>query len=294
MDDYSRHLNYLNSDDPEKQLDGLAFFAACESAMLTGEAVNRLVFLAEHAPRHVANVASSIISQSLANRQHNFIAAPLLNKLKNARESEIALHELEWATRLDTVAFKKALELYLDRCTEEKHISWLVKNLPRAYPDPEQIPLLTSFLTYGDERIVSNTIEGLENIKDPMAISIIAQMLDHASPRVRSTAAAALARANPDKAHKALEFMLKNPDDTAMIKAACHAISQLKHENFAELLLPLLQHEKVRADAAATLAAILLEETGRIFDHRLLHDRNDLKTLLARAMIDLLQKHCQR
>ena len=294
MDDYSRNFSFLNSEDPEKQLDGLAYFAACDSAMLTAEAVNRMVFLAEHAPKHIANVASSIIAQSLANRQHNFIAAPLLHKLKTARESEIALHELDWATRLDTVAFKKALELYLDRCTDEKHISWLVKNLPRAYPDADQIPLLTHFLTFGDERIVSNTIEGLEHIKDPTVVSLFAQMLSHASPRVRSTAAGALARTNPDRALKALEIMLKNPDDIATIKAACHAIRQLKHRDFAELLLPLLEFEKIKHEAASTLAALLLEETEVLFEHRLLKEHNDRKELLAMAMIESLQKHCQQ
>ncbi|HNS10791.1 MAG TPA: HEAT repeat domain-containing protein [Candidatus Ozemobacteraceae bacterium] len=294
MDDLSHHLNFLNSDEPEKQLDGLAFFAACDSSMLTGEVINRLVFLAEHAPRHISNVASSIISQSLANRQHNFVAAPLLHKLKTAKENEISLHELEWATRLNTISFKIALEEYLDRCTEEKHISWLVKNLPKAYPDPEQISLLTSFLTYGDDRIVSNTIEGLENIKDPTVVSIFAQMLSHASPRVRSTAAGALARVNPEKAWQALTRMLENPEQTGRVKAACHAIRQLRNRDFAELLIPLLQHNAVCEDAASTLAVLLLEKTRLVFDHRLLKNRPDLKEKVAAAMIENLQKHCQR
>lgn len=292
MDDYSLHLNLLHSKDPEKQLDGLAFFAACESDVLTDEAVNQLVFLAEHAPRHVSNVASSIISQSLANRQHNFIAAPLLHKLKNASESEIALHELEWATKLDSIAFKVALEEYLDRCSDENHISWLVKKLPLAYPDPEQIPLLTSFLTYGDDRIVSNAIEGLESIKDPTVISIFAQMLSHASARVRSTAATALARANPEKAYQALATMLKNPANTDKIKAACHAIRQLKNRDFTELLLPLLQHETVQQDVASTIATLALEKTSSLFGHRLFKNRRDLKAVVANAIIENLQKHC--
>lgn len=294
MDDYGLHLNLLNSDNPEKQLDGLAFFAACEGDMLTNEAVNRLVFLAEHAPRHVSNVASSIISQSLANRQHNFIAAPLLHKLKTAPESEIALHELEWATRLDTIAFKMVLEQYLDRCSEVNHISWLVKNLPRAYPDPQQIPLLTSFLTYGDDRVVSNTIEGLENIKDPTVISIFAQMLSHASARVRSTAAAALARANPEKAYQSLSIMLQNPENTTKVRAACHAIRQLKNGDFTELLLPLLQHETIMEDVANTIATLALEKTRGLLEHRLLKNRSDLKAAVATAIIENLQKHCQQ
>lgn len=294
MDDHSLHLSYLKSDEPEQQLAGLAFFAACDSSMLATETVNRLVFLAEHAPRQIAHVASSIISQSLANRQHNFIAAPLLHKLKTARDSEIALHELEWATRLDTIAFKQVLQEYLDRCVEVNHISWLVKHLPRAYPDPEQIPLLTSFLTYGDDRVVSNTIEGLENIKDPTVISIFAQMLGHASPRVRSTAAGALSRANPEKACQALIIMLQNPENTVKVKAACHAIRQLKNPDFAELLLPLLQHEEIREDAASTLAVLLLEKANSLFEHRMLKNRKDLKAVISGAIIAELQKHCQK
>lgn len=294
MDDYSVNLGYLNSSEPEKQLAGLAFFAACEEAVMTNEAVNRLVFLAANAPRHIANVASSIISQSLANRQQNFIAAPLLHKLKNGRESEISLHELEWATKLNTVSFKKALEEYLDRCTEAKHVSWLVKHLPRAYPDPQQIPLLTSFLTYGDDRIVSNTIEGLEYIKDPMVISIFTQMLGHASARVRSTASEALSRANPEKAYHALTIMLQHPENTEAIRAACFAIRQMKDRDFTELLLPLLQHEAVREEAAGTIAQQILARVSGLFEHKVLKNRDDLKSLIAGAMIANLQKHCQQ
>ena len=99
MDDYGLHLGLLNSSDPEKQLAGLAFFAACDSSMLTVEAIDRMVQLAEKAPRHVANVATSIISQSLINKQQNNFAVPLLHKLKTAPESEISLQELEWAAK---------------------------------------------------------------------------------------------------------------------------------------------------------------------------------------------------
>ncbi len=291
MDDYSLHLNLLNSTDPEKQLAGLAYFAACDNSLLTIEAINRLVQLAEKAPRHVANVASSIISQSLVAKQHNNFAVALLHKLKTATESEISLQELEWATKSNSETFQKALEQYLDRCTEVNHISWLVKYLPRTYPDPDMIPLLTSFLTYGDDRVVSNTIEGLEQIKDPTVISIFAQMLGHASPRVRSTAAGALSRANPERAYKALTLMLQNPENTGKVKSACHAVRQLKNRDFTELLLPLLQHEAIREDAAGTLAILLLEKADTAFEHRIFKNRHDLKAVLARALVNNLQKY---
>lgn len=294
MDDYSINLKNLNSADQEKQLAGLAFFAACNEKMLNNETVDRLVYLAENAPRHISNVAASIISQSLSNRQHNFIAAPLLHKLQHGKESEISLHELEWATKLNLPAFKQVLEEYLDRCTEVKHISWLVKNLPRAYPDPQQIPVLTSFLTYGDERVVSNAIEGLECIKDPTVISIFAQMIGHASSRVKSMAAEALSRANPEKAYNALAIMLQHPENKEVIKAACFAIRQMKGRDFTELLLPLLHYDATQEEAASTIAVILLEKTTVLFEHKELLSRENLKSIISSAMIANLQNYCQQ
>ncbi|NCB37678.1 MAG: HEAT repeat domain-containing protein [Erysipelotrichia bacterium] len=290
MDDYSTNLNNLNSDDSEKQIAGLAFFAACDETMLSDEAVGRLVKLAESAPKHISNIAASIISRSLSSKEHKVVAAPLMYKLQNAPSNEISIRELDWATKLNNPAFKKALEVYLERCDEPRHISWLVKNLPKAYPDLTMLPLLTSFLTYGDDRIVGNTIEGLENINDPAVVSIFAQMLGHASARVRSMAAEALSRVHHEKASKALAAMLQRHKDPGTIKSACYAIRQMQDSDLTELLIPLLHYPETRDEAAQTIAHLSLQKINALFFHKAIRNSHDIQKLLASSVIDLLQK----
>jgi hypothetical protein len=99
---------------------------------------------------------------------------------------------------------------------------------------------------------------------------------------------------NPEKAYKSLASMLENPENTAKIKAACHAIRQLKNGDFTDLLLPLLQHNDIKADVAATIAALILDKARSLLDCQLLKNRRDLKVLLTGAFVENLQKHCQQ
>ncbi len=213
MDDYLTNLAFLDSKNEDELLRGLAFFAVFDETGLDERVINKLIDLAENAPSHIADIAGSIISQAVASREQKVVGETVLKKLAVGNEARINLRDLEWAVKLNDKKFKIALEKYLDRCTEPKHISWLVKNLPRAYPDPEQIPLLRTFLTYSDDRIVANTIEGLEFLEAPETISIFAQMLSHPSHRVRSVATAAIAQINPEEARKYLFSMLNQSDN---------------------------------------------------------------------------------
>lgn len=292
MDDYSVHLICLDSADTDRQLAGLAYFAACDDHLLTDEAMHKLVYLAEHGEKHVSDVAASIISQVVGRREQTALKQLLLRKLQKGNESQLNLRDLEWCAKLQTPELKKALEDYLERCFEPNHISWLVKNLPKFYPDPEQLSLLKSFLAYGDDRIVSNAIEGIESLNDPDNVSLFSRMLAHASPRVRSVAAEAIARVNPDTARKALSDMLKQSEQLESVKAACFAIRQIPNRDFLDLALPLLKNRKLRDEAAKTVASLALKQILSLFNHEVFEQHAELRARVAASIIELLREQC--
>lgn len=293
MDDYSVNLAYLDSKDQNEQLKGLAYFAVFDETDLNDEIINKLIELAENASGHISDIASSIISQAVAQREQQAVAGMVLKKLESGDENKINFRDLEWAIKLNDKRFKIELEKYLDSCTESRHISWLVKNLPQAYPDAQQIPLLKTFLTHSDDRVVANTIEGLESLEQPDTFPIFAQMLTHPSHRVRSVAAAALARANPEEARNLL-FNMLNQDDPEEIKAACHAIRHLKGENYLELVLPLLNRRKTREEASRTVAWLIFQRLSDYFKLPEINQRKDLKARIAASVIELLREQCRK
>ena len=293
MDDYSVNLAYLDSNDQNEQLKGLAYFAVFDETELNDEIINKLIELAENCSGHISDIASSIISQAVAQREQHAVAEMVFKKLNEGIEEKINFRDLEWAIKLNDKRFKVALEKYLDTCTEPRHISWLVKNLPQVYPDAQQIPLLKTFLAHSDDRIVANTIEGLESLEHPDTFSIFAQMLTHPSHRVRSVAAAALARANPEEARNLL-FNMLNQDDAEEIKAACHAIRHLRGENYLELVLPLLNRRKTREEASRTVAWLIFQNLSDYFELPEIKQRTDLKARIAASVIELLREQCRK
>ncbi len=294
MDDYSINLAFLSSTNEDEILRGLAFFAVFDEKDLDEKLIRKLIELAEYAPSHISDIASSIISQAVALREQKAVGELVLKKLQPGNEGQINQRDLEWACKLNQEKFKIALEKYLDRCVNPRHISWLVKNLPRAYPDPEQIPLLKNFLTYSDDRIVANTIEGLESLESPETISILAQMLSNPSHRVRSVAAGAIARINPDEAKKFLFSMLNQSENPDSIKAACHAIRHIKGEGFMDLVLPLLQNRITREEATKTVAWLAYQRLSKLFTLPVFAGRTDLKSRVAASIIELLREQCRR
>lgn len=292
MDDYNINLICLNSADTDRQLVGLAYFAACDDHLLTDEAMNKLIYLAEHGQKHVSDVATSIISQAVGRREQTALKQLMLKKLQKGNEGQVTLRDLEWCIKLQTKELKLALEDYLERCFEPNHISWLVKNLPKFYPDPQQLALLKSFLAYGDDRIVSNTIEGIESLNDPDNVSLFSRMLSHASPRVRAVAAEAIARINPETAHKALSDMLNRPEHIESVKAACYAIRHLPGREFLDLALPLLSNRKVRDEAAKTVASLALKNILSLFEHEVFSKHAELRARVASSIIELLREQC--
>lgn len=294
MDDFASNLALLKSENPDDQLQGLAYFAVFAEADLDERVVNRLIDLAENAPSHVSDVASSIISQAVSTREQHAVAEMVVKKLNKGDGTLINIRDLEWAVKLNDKKFKIALERYLDTCTEPNHISWLVKNLPRAYPDPQQLPLLKTFLTHSDDRVVANTIEGLESLDTPEVISTFAQMLSHPSHRVRSVAAKAIARINPEQARNFLFIMLNQTDQPEAIKAACHAIRHIKSKGFMDLVLPLLQNRATREEASKTVAWLAYQRLTKLFTLTVFDHRNDLKSRVAASIIELLREQCRR
>lgn len=290
MDDYSFNLICLDSADTDRQLVGLAYFTACDDHLLTDEAMSKLINLAEHGQKHISDIASSIISLAVGKREQTALKQLLLKKLQKGNENQISLRDLEWCAKLQTKDLKHALEDYLERCFEPRHISWLVKNLPKFYPDPQQMPLLKTFLAYGDDRIVSNAIEGIEALNDPDNVSLFSRMLSHVSPRVRSVAAEAIARVSPETARKALADMLSRPEQVESVKAACYAIRHLPDHEFLDLALPLLSNRKVRDEAAKTVASLALKKISSLFAHEVFGKHADLRARVSAAIIEMLRE----
>jgi hypothetical protein len=153
--------------------------------------------------------------------------------------------------------------------------------------------LLKTFLTYSDDRVVANTIEGLESLDNPETISIFAQLLSHPSHRVRSVAAGAIARINPDQARNFL-FSMLNQDDPDSVKAACHAIRHIKGKDFIDLVLPMLENRSTREEAAKTVAWLAYQRMAKLFTLPVFAHRNDLKSRVAASIIELLREQCRR
>jgi hypothetical protein len=119
-------------------------------------------------------------------------------------------------------------------------------------------------------------------------------MLTHPSHRVRSVAAAAIARINPEEARKYLFSMLNQSENPDSIKAACHAIRHIKGKGFMDLVLPLLQNRSTREEAAKTVAWIAYQRLSKLFSLPVFANRNDLKSRVAASIIELLREQCRR
>lgn len=295
MDDYQINLIRLDSSDPQQQLSGLSFFAVLKETELSDEVMDKLIELSENASSQVAEVAGSIISQTVTKREHKALEAIVIKKLRSDNPEKLTMRDFDWSVKLKTKPLKKALESYLEKCTDPIHVSWLVKNLPKHYPDHQQVAILKSFLTWGDDRIVANTIEGLEYLKDADTTHLFIKMLLHPSHRVRAMAAKALAMVNPESTQVVIEQMLQKIDEPDMIKAACYAIKNLKcPEQFLKSLIPLLEIKQIKESAINTVAWIIFQQVSDMLKASGFEVDNTKKAAVINSVVEELKKQCCR
>jgi hypothetical protein len=135
-------------------------------------------------------------------------------------------------------------------------ISFLTKHLGQTFSDDEMLACLVPFLKHEDDRIVANTIEGIEPIPSPAAVAVLAQMLEHRSQRVRANAAQALARHDADLARTTIVKMLRMTAQPHFVIAACRAAARLRAVEFLPHLAAAMADPLVTADAAQAISAI--------------------------------------
>ncbi|MBF0501353.1 MAG: HEAT repeat domain-containing protein [Candidatus Riflebacteria bacterium] len=145
---------------------------------------------------------------------------------------------------------------YLNNCRDVIQISFLTKHLGLAFASSDLLPVLMPFLKHEDDRIVANTIEGIEAIGTPTTFAVLAQILNHRSHRVRGNAAKALARHDPQIAHKIIHEMLRMRDRPHIIAAACHAIKEIRAKEFLPQLIPLVSDPVLGQDALNAFGVI--------------------------------------
>jgi HEAT repeat protein len=208
----------------------------------------------------------------------------IIKKLEDRDEEHITLEELEFALSLDEKKIKILLVRYLEDCGDARQISFLIKRLPRLFPEETDLNLYKSFLTYSDERIVSNAIEGLAEIDNMDTTALFTSLLSYNSHRVRSVAAKSLIKTKPKEARRIIQKLL-NSNDPNLVKAGCHAIGNIKHENFMPLLTPLIQKPEVKADALHTIAIMALEHLESFFNKPEFEEKPELKKEVLEALI---------
>jgi hypothetical protein len=132
---------------------------------------------------------------------------------------------------------------YLQECHDIQKLSYLTKQLGKAYPREELYQHLAPFLKHEDVRIIANTVEGLAALGSPKVFVILAQMLEHPDNRVRSNVAVAVGQFDKDQAYSILEKMISLAGKAHMQASACHAIKELDDPRFFPLLKPIMTDE---------------------------------------------------
>jgi HEAT repeat protein len=213
----------------------------------------------------------------------------IIKKLEDRDEENISLKELEFALSLNEKKIRILLVRYLEDCGDAKQISFLIKRLPKVFPEEMDINLYKSFLTYSDERIVSNAIEGLAEIKSMDTTALFTNLLSYNSHRVRSVAARSLIKSKPQEAKKIIEKLL-NSKDLNMVKAGCHAIENIENDSFISLIIPLLNKPEIKKDALHTIAVMALKHLKIFFEKPEINEKPELKKEILEALIAEIQE----
>jgi|GEM_PF-159783 len=180
----------------------------------------------------------------------------LIKKLKNADCSCVSLELLKKIAETKESKALAALKEYLARCKDPIQISYLMKMLGFNFPSEELLATLMPYLKHSDDRVVANTLEGIEAVGSPKSIAIFSQMLDHPNNRVKAKAAKALAKYDADKTFAMISKMLRMSGQSHFILSACHAVKMLKDTRFLPYLEELIQDDITFVDSLKAIETI--------------------------------------
>ncbi|HNV68448.1 MAG TPA: HEAT repeat domain-containing protein [Candidatus Ozemobacteraceae bacterium] len=190
----------------------------------------------------------------------------LLEMLKRAPSGYGAIEILRELVTRSGDELRGTLLTYLAQTTDTVQISFLTKHLGLRFPDDDMLSRLLPYLKHGDDRVVANTVEGVEPMESSAAVAVLAQLLSHPSQRVRANAAKALNRHAPEKATGVLRQMLQMHDQPNFVLAACHAVRHLRHREFLPTLAGLLTDPVIASEAMKTISVICGDVAIQLLD----------------------------
>ncbi|MFC1745850.1 tetratricopeptide repeat protein [Candidatus Riflebacteria bacterium] len=179
----------------------------------------------------------------------------LKSALQKLRDASIALDELETIFKTKNRKFLPFLLEYLKKASDNYHISFMVKNLGQTFPEESFISELKPFLKNKDERVVTNTIEGLSEIKSPKVVPLIIPFLSNSNNRIQAEAVKALKEHKPAETDKILSRMLQS-ENSKYILSAISAVESLKLKKFQPALIRMLNQPLYIEGAMRAIKAI--------------------------------------
>lgn len=177
--------------------------------------------------------------------------------LRDVRHSKfLAMKVLKKICRNNSSQALEILTAHLKATQDPFQISFLTKNLGIHFPSDALIPLLTPFLTHADDRVIANTIEGIEAIGSPRCFEIISRFIKHRNNRIRATAAKAISGFDSKRTYEILTKMLGSKGQSHLVISACHAVAELRDPRFFPHLQNLLTDDLILDDVLKAMKAI--------------------------------------
>ncbi|MFZ2955619.1 MAG: ankyrin repeat domain-containing protein [Candidatus Ozemobacteraceae bacterium] len=184
------------------------------------------------------------------------LSLEILSKmLQDFRQSTFqSMRILQKIVELRTPAALAILLQFLKTSTDPFQISFLTKHLGINFPTDELLTVLCPYLSHRDDRIVANTIEGIEAVGSTRSFEICAKLLSHRSNRVRANAAKAVSRYDAKRAGEILLRMLAARTQPHLVVSACHVIREIKGDQYIAALLELLNEDLIIDESLKALA----------------------------------------
>lgn len=260
-------ISRLNSADSTEAIKALQYLAANQTyasepkiaaciKMLTSSTDIGVRFWAKKLANSIGQYETEQANAQIAAIPKDLPVDILIQKLQSVASTYLSLDVIKKLCESKKPEALDFLKTYLTSCNDIVQISYLTKNIGIYFPSEDNLLLLVPYLKHEDDRIVANTIEGIEAIGSVKGIVILSQLLEHKSNRVRTNAAIALGKFDAEKSFIVISKMLANESGAHFKVSACHAIKTLKDERYLELLETALLDEVVFPYALAALETI--------------------------------------
>lgn len=257
----------LNSDDCGEVIKALQYLIAnlyLANTTEINDCVKKLTQSTDVGVRFWAKKLSNSIGQYETEQANAQVAAIpkdlpvdiLIQKLQSVASTYLSLDVIKKLCESKKPEAQDFLKNYLASCNDNIQISYLTKNIGIYFPSEENLLFLMPYLKHEDDRVVANTIEGIELIGSPKGVIVLSQLLDHKSNRVRTNAAIALGKFDAEKSFAVISKMLAPEAGAHFRISACHAIKTLRDPKFLEQLESTLLDDTTFSAALDSIAAI--------------------------------------